>query len=110
MKIVDRQAFLKLPENTVYCEYKPHIFESVNIKGESVSNIDYWSVDIAAPIDCDDSSDMVEKMKLDSIPLDFESETRDGMFNENQLYAVYEKHDIEKLISRLSLALDIKES
>lgn len=34
--------------------------------------------------------------------LDLECGCRDGLYNENAMYAVYEKEDLEKLITKLS--------
>jgi len=41
----------------------------------------------------------------ESVEVDFENTSRDGMFEDEQLYAVYEKEDVEKLIARLQQTL-----
>ena len=40
----------------------------------------------------------------ESMPVDFEVTSREGLFEEEQLFAVYEKEDVEKLIKRLTLS------
>ena len=40
-----------------------------------------------------------------SVDPDFSVETRNSMYDENQMYAVWEKEDIERLIARLNECL-----
>ena len=108
MKIVDRKNFLKLPRGTLFQKYQPHIFENIQIK-KSSTNIDYIFQDLPE-IYLKSSEEMFAILENAiktgcSFQLDFACSTRDGMFEEEQLFAVWEKKDVEALISRLKIAL-----
>lgn len=107
MKIVTRKEFMKLPTETVFSYYEPCSFREFMIK---VSDDKEWPTDflfdsIIGEIDTVSSEDYLTKCEMmekgESVPMDFESTSREGLFDEEQLYAVYEKKDIEKLIARL---------
>jgi hypothetical protein len=105
MKIVNRETFLKMPAETVYSEYKPCAFDQVCIKGETTGN-DFYVNYVTQTLDCKNSEEFVDilfaaEKSGDSFPLDFDTEGRDGMFDDEQLFAVWDKQDIEGLIERL---------
>lgn len=109
MKIVDRKTFLSLPPETLFSKFRPCIFEEMCIKGETWGS-DFLVQQLADSIDCSGSgefSDILFRAPIsgESIPMDFESQGRDGCFNEDQLFAVWEPHDVEALIARLSRCL-----
>lgn len=104
MKIVDRKTFLSLPENTLYNTYEPCVFGPLEIKGESLSND--WFVQSLNTVNGRSSDD--RDLVLDeaeesgvSFSFDLNCEGRDGCFENNQLFAVWEKEDVEALITRL---------
>lgn len=107
MKIVTRKEFMKLPKETVFSYYEPCVFRELMIK---VSDDKGWPTDflydsIIGKIDSKSSEDFSNKCEMmekgESVPMDFESTGREGLFDDEQLYAVYEKEDVEKLIARL---------
>jgi hypothetical protein len=50
--------------------------------------------------------EIIEQMEKGiSHPVDFESTCRDGFFDESQMFAIFEKQDIEALIERLKKCL-----
>jgi len=105
MKIVDRQTFLTLSEGTVYSDYEPCIFGPLAIKGVTIGR-DFYVQEIADAIGCASSeefSDILIAAQADgrSVPMDFDCEGRDGIFDDSQLYAVWEPHDVKRLIARL---------
>lgn len=110
MKIVNRRAFLALPAGTVFAKYHPCTFWEFSIKtGNSPTNDFYCSAIVSA---IESSGCEAFGRKLDaaehggvSLPMDFESSGRDGEFNLDQLFAVWEPADVEGLISRLQWAL-----
>lgn len=114
MKIVDRVTFLAMPAGTVFQKYKPHIFKGLEVKGETWGN-DFIAAPLAAdgpwPLDCDSSEQRIERLLamadegVSSGPLDFDSTARDGCFDRDQLFGVWERADIEGLIARLQEAL-----
>lgn len=105
MRIVNREQFLLLPEDTLYCKYEPCIFGVLEIKGETVAGIDFRSQQIA---DAVDDSERERFEVLDdalnagtSFGVDLDCEYRDAFFDKEQLFVVWEKPDIEKLVERL---------
>lgn len=113
MKIVNRQIFLSMPEGTIYSEFKPDIFGHMQIKGSSLE-YDFLCIGIADAIESESSDmfhDIVEEMytKGISADIDFDNFGRDGMFNKEQLFAVWEKKDLLKLREVINHAIEIGE-
>lgn len=115
MRVVDRETFLALPPNMLYSKFEPNCFSSIEIKAETLTdangkNIDWYSVDIASsivPADTDQTFDDIadELMAGKSMPVCFDVIDRDGFYDEDQLFAVWEPEDIRVLIDRLSECL-----
>ena len=96
MRIVDRATFLALPPNTVFNKYAPCYFDEPSIKGETWGN-DFLVQDF-------DGLGVDEMMALEtgeSLPLNFDLEYRDGLFDDNQLFAIWDENDAKALIARL---------
>lgn len=109
MKIVKLDQFLKLPPGTLFAKYVPCVFEELTIKGETLpATKDFCYQDIIS-VDagtCGDSADMLFLAEEGaSINLDLNCQGRDGCFEPDQLFAVYERQDVEQLIGRLQQAL-----
>lgn len=111
MKIINLKDLLDLPEGTVYSQYQPYYFDNIAIKGPNYGRVDFSCTDIfPPPIECNGTGDMMkildvaENSKLD-FSLDFGSGGSNGCFNEEQLYAVWSKEDIQRLIKRLNECL-----
>jgi len=106
MKIVNRQQFLALPPNTVFAKYSPCVCGPLEIKGETWGNDFLVTNNLAEAIDCAGSTEFADLL-FDaqktgaSLKMDFESEGRDGYFDEDQLFAVWERPDVLALIERL---------
>lgn len=106
MKIVNLETFLKIPIGTVYSKYSPCVFEGLMIKRENSGIIDFFYVDLIGNIDSNHTGDFLFKCeeaerKGNSLKLDFEIMVRDAMYEKYQLFAVYEKEDIDNLIKAL---------
>jgi hypothetical protein len=104
MRIVNKQEFLKLPENTIFSKYSPCQFGDLRIKGESVGTIDFYYQPISNSIKCNDTGEFVDactKAEKESVEMDFDCLTRDGVFDDEQLFSVWEEKDITAFISRL---------
>jgi len=110
MKIVNKKEFYELPEGTLYSNYVRCSFSSLNVKQstsykESIP-IDFIYESLIGNVDfsdlsyCDDVLLEAEKNKT-SLPLDFECGERDGMYLEDELFAIYEKQDLEDFIKKL---------
>jgi len=109
MRIIDRKTFLEQPPGTVYAKYEPCFFGPLLIKGDSLPN-DFGYQQIADAIDCTGSGDFADKLFFaqengESIPMDFDCQGRDGLFDDDQLFAVFDRVDVEQLIARLKDAL-----
>ncbi len=109
MKIVNLETFLKLPVGTVFSNYIPQLFGGLKIKGESwPSNNDFLYQNLIGNIKCDHAGEFVEQCEAaennKSVDLDFYCMERNGLFDDNQLFAVYESEDLDKLIVRLATA------
>ena len=110
MKIITRDEFLKLGERVLYSKYEPCVFEEMLIKENSIDN-DWFYSEIRSAIKCSGSgemSDLLFKAEEDGISLDmdFDMQSRDGCFEEDELFAIYEKKDIEQLIEKLKECIE----
>jgi len=109
MKIVSLEEFRMLPEGTMYMKYEPCVFGYLQVKGETLEydfyceNITYWP-------DCSGSDDFADKLFSaqetgESVLLDFDCGGRDGCFDKDQLFAVYDERDVEMLQDKISRCL-----
>ena len=116
MKIVNRETFLALPAGTLYATYQPCIFGDLMIKDESVEDasgkpIDFWKQELIPWFETSrDSGAWIDALTSieaggQSPVFDFDYPSRDGLFEESQLFAVFEKRDVEALLARLNQAL-----
>lgn len=110
MKIVDLDAFLKLPAGTLFAKYSPIVFDEMAIKGDTTPNGDFYYQSLIEP-DVISSNDIVDKLEEarvtgNSFSLDLNCEGRDGCFNSDQLFAVWDRADTLQLIDRLLAAVD----
>jgi hypothetical protein len=117
MKIVNKQEFYKLPEGTLYSEYEPCVLNGLNVKGMNMVGLDNKLIDftlksIIGNVYCDSSDDFVniltdaEENKT-SIKLDFDYYGRDGLYEDDALYAIYEEKDIDDFIKQLQVCKDV---
>jgi len=107
MRIVNRTAFLALPAGTLYSKLTGFAFGEVCIKCETSGN-DWWYVDFTS-VQSHDSNEWADRMFAAeagaSFPFDFDTENRDGLYDATQMFAVFERHDVEGLIARLQRTL-----
>jgi hypothetical protein len=104
MKIVDRKTFLALPAGTVFSKFEPNIICETMIKGDTVAGVDFYYSNLTS-LHVPNSGEWIEQIDRlvagEAVPLDFESECRDGCFDMHQMFAVWEQCDIDALIERL---------
>lgn len=110
MRIVKKQEFYSLPEGTIYAELQPIIIEGLFIKGKTLFDDDNNPIDfihysigdcIEGSFGSHDDYNMIEVMINDSsveYGLDVDSGCREGCYDDSQLYVVYSKKDLEKII------------
>jgi hypothetical protein len=121
MRIVDRITFLAMPAGTLFAKFPPQPeapavmaidFGELQIKDDTSSN-DYWYVDTVPPPELAyDSADYLDAVAAAVLNLgtsmgvlDFETIQRDGLFDVDQLFAVFEREDVVRLVRRLQQAL-----
>lgn len=106
MRILNLKQFRALPEGVVFMKYTPSFFGSLQEKGETWGS-DFISAELTDNINCGSSEeldlilDKAEKDSNYSITMDLECGGRDGFFEDEQLFAVYEQIDIDNLIEKL---------
>lgn len=111
MRIVNRKEFLALPSMTLYSKYAPCYFEDLQIKGETWPH-DFLTHQVADAIKCTSSENFSDKLFCAqetgcSLEMDWTCWGRDGCFDEDQLFAVWETDDLKGLIGMLSKCLEV---
>lgn len=110
MRIINRQAFLALPAGTLFAKYQPCDFGELEIKDDSLEN-DWFEVQLIPwPKDCDDSGELIGRLRACEHgaaygEMDFDLVCRDGLYDQDQLFAVFEAADAAALYERLQRAL-----
>lgn len=109
MKIVDLTTFRAMPAGTLFSKYAPCYFEALTIKGDTWE-YDFLTQQIADAITNTGSDNFCEQLDDaqatgGSLTMDFDCLGRDGCFDKDQLFAVWERPDVEALISRLQETL-----
>lgn len=111
MRIVNLTEFRKLKPGTVFMKYTPQYFEELCVKGDTWDS-DFLCEAITNEIDCNDSGERCDCLfeaqedSAKSLKLDFDCTGRDGCHDPNQLFAVYEKEDLQGLIRKLQYSLE----
>lgn len=101
MRIYNRTDFMKLPAGTIYCKGQPWYWGQISIKGETTQFNDFIEMDLAT-FDNDGSGDWVDKQEDmlkngASYPLTDDYYGRDGCFDDNDIFLVYEAGDLQIL-------------
>lgn len=114
MKIVNRQTFLRMPSGTVFCKGKPWYFDSLCVKRKTVYRdgraIDFMYQDTDPhSLNSTGSSENIELLDHAlktgrSIAMDLDCQSRDGCFDDEDLFAIYEPGDLAALIDLLTTA------
>lgn len=109
MRIINRIEFLKLPENTLYMSYEPQIYGDLEIKLESLQNdfyVEYLHGFIEGTNCSGTNSEAHDYAEKTGETFIFsETSGRDGCFDDDQLFAVYDNEDIIQLINKLAKCL-----
>ena len=98
-----------MPPYTLYCKYEPECVGKPEIKYDTIGNNDWVRQDLSS-IDASDSGELSDRLtemqtKGVSYPLELDCAGRDGFFDDDQLFMVYEKVDIKRLIAELQQCL-----
>lgn len=111
MKIITRKELMNMPGDTLFSYYVPCVFTELCVKTGEVNQYlsDFLVDNLIGALECNGSDDFIEKCEEmengKSVELDFEFTGREGLFEDKQLFAIYEKKDVEKLIERLQKTL-----
>lgn len=114
MRIVDRKTFLAMPVGTVFAKYDPSIIREPMVKCDSVAVrgelVDFRYVSLTDEVDCSGSFErdgIMDLAEIEGTPfaLHFNTESRDALFDADQLFAVWGRDDVRGLVARLQAAL-----
>ena len=107
MRVVNRKTFLALPVGTIYCKGVKWAFDGICIKDDSLEN-DWIYLDPAWPA-AHDSGAAVELLETSlETGSSFACEDafgRDGCFNDDDVFLIFEKDDLMDLQSYIGRAL-----
>lgn len=102
MKLMNLEDFLKCPEGTIYrCGYRWN-FGNLSVKYGSIESFDWFYMRIG-DIDADSSEELFNMLedslenKEKRLPLDLKTTERDGLYEDDRLFLVFEKHDVDQL-------------
>lgn len=113
MRILRKAEFLRMPIGTLFARGKPWAFEQLSVKGESLHNSDdFFAMDLVS-IKSDGSSEWVERLDkmLEtgvSYPLETDGYGRDGCFDSEDLFLVYELADLQDLHRIIITAIQVE--
>jgi hypothetical protein len=87
----------------------PQVIHGLSIKGDTWTN-DWLYQDLLFEVEGNDSGEVHETLcaaeeKGTSFKLDLNCGSRDGCFESDQLFMVYERSDVEALISALTVCI-----
>lgn len=109
MRIVKLPEFRTLPENTLFVKAEqPWAWQEPMVKGETLSH-DFVSMDLYE-IESTGSDQLFDRWGEmletgSSYPLDIDTGGRDGLFEADAIFMVYEKADLEKLRTLIDRAI-----
>ena len=114
MRIVNKEEFMGTADNTVFCYASKH--GDLSAPCIKVSNSGYTDFFVSGLNEVTtqssiDQFDKIEEMMIDgslSEPMAFDISGRDGMFNDDQMFAIYDTDDLLSMINRLAKCLPKK--
>lgn len=112
MRVMNKADFLKLPPGVAYCCGKKWYFYSLNFKGDSIPDTvgDWYELD-PAWVDGHDSGECFDRLtdmleKGASYPMQ-DSECRNGLYEDDDIFLVFEKADLLKLKEWIDAAISV---
>lgn len=109
MKLVNRETFLRLPIGTIYSKYEPCIARSPQIKNETLTgmqgqSIDWFYQDLVEPNLMENMIDLISGTGQTDLD---DAGQRDGCFDYDEYYLIWQPKDLQQLITNLQAALPI---
>jgi hypothetical protein len=113
MKILNRKEFLALENDVLFSKYEPCSFQNICIKHQTLPSNDFVYQQIVDAIESESSDDWANKLfnaekEGISVAMDFNFAGRDGCFDDEQLFAVWENADVLALIEKLKTLVTAK--
>lgn len=106
MRIVKRQELMAMPAGTVYSLGEPMAFSGLYVKGDTMGS-DFAMCSLLDDFGEDDTDvlEVVDKLRRgEDVPLQFgKMYGREGMFDDEQKYAVWSSDDVLYLADFLAL-------
>lgn len=103
MKIVDLKTLLSMPIGTIFQKAKPCVLDGVEIFQGRIGESDFCSTHLNFLPGQSGIDDMFDYGA--SVPLDFEDAIRDAAHRHEQLFAIWERDDVQALIAQLAKTL-----
>lgn len=108
MKIVNLEAFRALPPCTFFRKFQPMITGDLEIKFETWE-VDFISMHVDMP-EHNGSDQLFARLEemLEtgaSYPLEIDMAGRDGLFEEEQMFLIYEREDLLRLSGLIDMAI-----
>lgn len=111
MKIVNKKEFYLLPNGTLYSKYERYGFQGLMVKQNTLyyenKPIDFLYDDLIGNIDVQNSDEFIDKLydaeiNKTSLSMDFDCTERDGLYEDEQMFAIYEDEDLKCFIKKLN--------
>lgn len=111
MRILRREAFLAMPAGTIYAKGKPWYFDGLTIKFDTTPNGGDWFQLDPAWIGAsgeEDQFNRLEQMLADGVSYSMQNAIgRDGYFDSEELFLVFEKDDLIRLREYINIAIEL---
>jgi hypothetical protein len=108
MRIVDKKEFYNLPSGTLYSEFEPSVFVGLKIKGDTIIYkgvpTDFFYEDLIGNVDSDAFESYFAKNGIE-FNLDFDTLERDGLYEDDGLFAIYSKDEIIEFSQKIASCL-----
>ncbi len=109
MRVYNRKDFMGLPEGVLYSSGKMWYFDNLYVKGETLQYNDFTCrcLNWISAFDDSDQFDKLEKSLSDGASIQMQDAYgRDGCFDDEDIFLVFEKEDLEELERVIAVAKD----
>lgn len=106
MRVVTREEFMRMPEGTLFLKGRPWAFGDLCVKGETIifngRSMDWFYLPTGT-IEANDSGELFDRMGSmlkdgASYPLDLDCQSKDGCFDSDDVFLIYEAADIRAMV------------
>ena len=107
VRIISREEFLKLPCGVMFSKYEDCRFGDRCVKDINIGEHDFMFTQMSVPVKAANDVDYYDKcvtarLNGSSIELNYDCVERDGCFDSDQMFAVFEEADLLALREKLS--------